>query len=106
MIRKLSILLLVFTGSVNLNFAQGTWSTVAAMPTGRQHLTSATYDGKIYVFGGEGISNNQMLTTLEMYDPGANSWSARAPMPGAIGFCNAATVGTKIYVIGGWNGRF
>ncbi|MCX6305671.1 MAG: hypothetical protein NT040_11980, partial [Bacteroidetes bacterium] len=88
------------------SYAQGTWSAKTPMPTARQHLCSAVYNGKIYVFGGEGISGNQMLQVNEMYDPPTESWTTMSPMPSGVGFCNAGTINGKIYVVGGWNGSY
>ena len=55
-------------------------------------------DGKIYVMGGIGAN---VLDTVEVYDPQADSWQRVASMPQCL--CNhaAAVIGGKIYVTGG-----
>jgi len=55
------------------------WKTkgLAPMPTVRDSLAAAVYQGKIYVIGGfAGIR----LTTVESYDPASNTWTELAPM--------------------------
>jgi hypothetical protein len=87
------------------SFSQGVWSTKLPMSVERQHLCSAVFDNKIYVFGGE-LNNGQFTTLNEMYDPQTNFWTTKAAMPSALGFCNAGTCNNKIYVIGGWDGGY
>jgi N-acetylneuraminic acid mutarotase len=82
----------------------GTWSTVAPLPTPRQHLAAVLGpDGLIYTLGGiaEGQGGGK-TGVLEVYNPATNSWSTRSPMP-TPRYGLAAVLGTdgKIYAIGG-----
>jgi N-acetylneuraminic acid mutarotase len=82
----------------------GTWSTVAPMPTPRQHLAAVVgTDGLIYTMGGIiEASGGGKTGVLEVYNPTTNSWSTRAPMP-TPRYGLAAVLGNdgKIYAIGG-----
>ena len=57
-------------------------------------------DGKIYVMGGIGAN---VLDTVEVYDPQADSWQRMARMPRGLLSHAAAAMGGKIYVTGGIN---
>jgi N-acetylneuraminic acid mutarotase len=83
-----------------------TWSSLAPMPTPRNHHSVAYVDGKIYAIGGRvgscfsgGWSSNIWMN--EVYDIATNSWATRAPMPTARSGTGIAAVGGKIHVLGG-----
>ena len=63
----------------------------------------AVVSGKIYVVGGESVDNN-MLNTVEVYDPATNAWTAAAPMGMARDSFGVAVLGGKIYAAGGYDG--
>ncbi len=89
-----------------LNLAGGTsWTRAANIPLARNHLGSATVNGRIYVIGGqfssnEGISNQ---SRVDIYDPATNSWSRAADLPVARGHIEPSvlTINGQIYVFGG-----
>lgn len=55
------------------NYANGTWTTVAAMNDTRLFYSSAVLrDGRVFVAGGEYGSGRD---TAEIYDPQANTWN-------------------------------
>jgi N-acetylneuraminic acid mutarotase len=60
------------------------WGALRApMPTARSAMAAGTYDGKIYVAGGE-VQTSSMLgafRAFEAYDPATDSWSVLPPMP-------------------------
>jgi len=60
--------------------ATNSWSTKSHMPTKRSGLTAATINGKIYAFGGVN-QFNQLLSTLEIYDPTTDTWTTASPPP-------------------------
>jgi hypothetical protein len=73
------------------NYANGTWSAIAAMPTGYQPLFFATQilpSGQMVVNGGEyngegaGKCEEGWYSLGAIYDPVANSWTAVAPPAG------------------------
>jgi N-acetylneuraminic acid mutarotase len=89
-----------------------TWSTVAPMPTARIGVTAATgRDGRIYAIGGLRFNINtnsqEILNTVEAYNPFSNTWSTVAPMPTPRSDPAAATgLDGRIYVFGGLDESF
>lgn len=79
------------------------WSTAANFPYYRNHVATASYNGKLYAFGGfEGIGI-ETVTVDEVfeYDPASDSWTQKSSMPTARGGGGAITYNGKIYLIGG-----
>src|SRR5262249_16720602 len=75
-----------------------TWTQLANMPTGKQNIQGAYWNGKIYVPGG--FAAGVHITENAIYDIATNTWSTGAPLPAAqtgtnVGFNN------KIYNFGG-----
>ena len=68
------------------NYATGTWSRLASMPTGYSPLYTATAvlpDGRVIVEGGEYLAGDFAFTTRgALYDPVANQWTAVQPPAG------------------------
>ena len=84
--------------------AEFIWTQKADMPTPRWTQTSAVVNGKIYIIGGlTSEPEEKALSTVEEYDPIANTWTRKADMPTARGnmMGSSAVVNGKIYVIGG-----
>jgi N-acetylneuraminic acid mutarotase len=82
------------------------WSTLAEMPTPRNHHSVEVVDGKIYAIGGRvgscfsaGWSSNIWMN--DAYDIATNTWTPRAPMPTARSGTGIAVVDGKIHVLGG-----
>jgi hypothetical protein len=80
-----------------------TWTTKAAIPTGRNQLTAVTVQNMIYAIGGFADTYPGIpLAKNEVYDPYTNTWATKAEMPTArISIC-ANNVNDQIYVIGGF----
>jgi len=76
------------------------WLTLAPLQIPRQEVAVAAAAGRIYVFGG--ISDGDVLDSVEEYDPVANRWRFVAPLPEPLHHAAAAAVGDSIYVIGGY----
>ena len=75
----------------------------ARMPTARSGGGFATYNGKIYVAGGE-VQTPQMLgafRALEAYDPAPNSWSIMPSMPLPRHGVATAFIGNKLHLVSG-----
>ena len=71
----------------------------------------AEVQGKLYAIGGSACDRAQFtvddlepLSSVERFDPGANTWEAVAPMCTARVNCSAAVLAGKLYVAGGENG--
>jgi N-acetylneuraminic acid mutarotase len=82
------------------------WSTLAPMPTPRNHHSMAAVDGKLYAIGGRvgscfsnGWSSNIWMN--EEYDIATNTWLTRAPMPTARSGTAIAVTNGRIHVLGG-----
>lgn len=78
----------------------GVWTTGAEMPTPRWDTHPCVVDGKIYLIGGAGHSN-QATNIVEVYDPETDTWESKSPMPTARQVATTSVVNGKIYVIGG-----
>jgi N-acetylneuraminic acid mutarotase len=65
----------------------------------RSGFASTSADGKIYIFGGEGIG--ETLGTVEKYDPLIATWTKEPSMPSERIGLEAVAVDNKIYAIGG-----
>ena len=66
--------------------ARDLWGVAKArMPTPRSGGGWATYNGRIYVSGGEGQNEryNAAFRALEAYEPATNRWEILPSMPGA-----------------------
>jgi N-acetylneuraminic acid mutarotase len=73
------------------------------MPTPRSGGGAATYNGKIYVGGGE-LQNRQMsaaFRALEAYDPASNTWEILPSMPTAVHGNAMGFIGSKLHVVSG-----
>jgi N-acetylneuraminic acid mutarotase len=80
------------------------WTTVASLPTPRDHLAAAPdfRGGRIYAIGGRAnVDFGRNLDANEEYNPATDTWTAKAPLPTArSGIAAASTLG-RIYVFGG-----
>ena len=75
------------------------WTEVAPMATARKSHAAATFNGRIYVFGGYDLMNTA-LGSVEIFDPTANTWSAGTPPRGVTLTSRVArTVGNRIYLM-------
>jgi Kelch motif len=83
--------------------APGRWTQLPAMPTARQEVAVAAYDGRVWVIGGFG-RNAEPVATVETYDPALALWETRAPLPVPVHHAAAAVVGDRLFVIGGYTG--
>jgi N-acetylneuraminic acid mutarotase len=84
---------------------QFAWSSAAPMPTARLLLATVTGpDGRIYALGGQPNTGSNNLSTLEAYDPAANTWTTLASMPTPRAAL-AAVMGPNglLYALGGGN---
>lgn len=85
-----------------------TWASKASMPTPRQHLSTSVVDGRVYAIGGaKGTStwgSRTIFSTVEVYDPVADTWTPKASLPTARAMLSASVISRKIYAIGGGRG--
>ena len=77
------------------------WTVRQPMLVKRSGFTaSASSDGNIYVFGGQG-PRHQDLDSVEKYDPIADRWTYEKPMPTQRFGSESVAFGDKIFVLGG-----
>lgn len=67
------------------------------LPSVRQEHAVVALGGEVYVIGG---FTPGVTSTVEAYDPAAQSWRSVAPLPFALHHVNAAAVSGKLYVAG------
>jgi hypothetical protein len=82
-----------------VDILSGAWEQGASMPSARSEMPAVALDGRIYVPGGFGGE-----TTLEAYDPAANTWQVLADMPARRHHLMAAGHNGRLYVFGGAQG--
>ena len=84
--------------------ATNLWGVVKQrMPTPRSGGGAATYNGKIYVSGGE-LQNRQMsaaFRALEAYDPLNDTWEILPSMPSARHGDAAGFIGNRLHLVSG-----
>jgi N-acetylneuraminic acid mutarotase len=78
------------------------WTARASLPAPRQVLVVGEHGGIIYAVGGGGWTVDSYSTTVETYDPVADSWTSKAPMPTARGELAGAFVNGIFYAVGGY----
>jgi hypothetical protein len=85
------------------SFSEGT-----PMPAGRERggAGTATYNGKIYIAGGQhdppdGVYNPRAKPWFDVYDPATKTWTQLPNMPRARDHFHAQVVDGKFYAIGG-----
>lgn len=76
-----------------------TWAVRAPMPEPRHHMMTASYNGRLYAFGG--VYQQGPLTTAWVYNPATNAWAAIADLPEPRQAGAAVTLDDAIYIVGG-----
>lgn len=74
----------------------------SSMPTPRMAITSASVDGKIYIFGGF-TKRGKSTSLVEEYDSATNKWTQKTSMPTRRGMAAAVALDKLVYVVGGRN---
>ena len=84
--------------------ATNLWGAIKnRMPTARSGGGGATYQGKIYVTGGE-LQNRQLsaaFRAVEAYDAASDTWEILPSMPKAVHGNAAGFIGNKLYLVSG-----
>ncbi len=89
-----------FPQTVDAQETQSAWTTLAPMNIPRGEFGLAAVGGRIYVIGGIN-GDNQLVSTVEEYNPNLNEWITKSAMPTARSDFAVAVYNDKIYVIGG-----
>jgi len=99
---------LVVTGGVGANgklvnttevFDGTTWRLGAEMPTPRKMLGAASDDKVVYAIGG--TDGTAELTTVEAYDPAADSWTSLSALPQPRSDLGVAIADARLVAVGG-----
>jgi uncharacterized membrane protein len=85
------------------DIASNTWSTtLAPMPTARDHVVAGVCGNDIFVVGGATGPFFTATSVVEAYQIGSNKWvTGIAPMPTPRWEMAAAQIGNTLYVVGG-----
>jgi len=84
------------------DIASNTWSTLAPMPTARDHVVAGVCGNDIFVVGGATNPFFTATSVVEAYQIGNNQWvTGIAPMPTPRWEMAAAQIGNTLYVVGG-----
>jgi N-acetylneuraminic acid mutarotase len=81
-----------------------TWSGLKAkMPTARSGGGWGTYNGRIYVAGGEVATPDMAgaFRALEVYEPATNAWTKMPPMPMPRHGVAGAILGNRLHLVSG-----
>lgn len=83
--------------------ATDSWRAMNRMPTPRSGQGWTTYNGRIYVAGGEGRDYHMeaVYRDVEAFDPATNDWERLPSMPTARHGVNVAAFNGRLYVVGG-----
>jgi N-acetylneuraminic acid mutarotase len=82
------------------------WTWMGQMNTPRWGHAAAVVEGKIWVFGGRGTYYGSELSSVELYDPDANTWTfAAQPLPYARAFLGAAEVNGTVFLTAGFDSQ-
>ena len=83
-------------------FDGNSWTLGAEMPTPRQMLGAASDDKVVYAVGGtDGTSD---LTTVEAYDPAADTWTTLPDLPQPRSDLGVAIADGRLVAVGGLSG--
>jgi actin-binding protein IPP len=88
----------VLTSVEQYSFRENTWQLVAPMHEARASTAVAAVNGRLYVFGGDVINEEQFyrarttIADVECYDPNANTWSKCQSLPESRSEAGAAVV--------------
>jgi N-acetylneuraminic acid mutarotase len=74
-------------------------TTLAPLPTAREHLGATAVDGRLIVIGGRWTQGN--LAAAEAYDPATDTWESLPDMPTPRGGFQVTAIDSKVYAGGG-----
>ncbi|AHK31534.1 serine/threonine protein kinase [Rhodococcus opacus PD630] len=77
------------------------WTTVAPVPTPREHLAGVSDGTYFYAIGGRDLASDQNTAAVERFDPVAGTWATLPPIPTPRGGLGAAFIDGRIVAVGG-----
>lgn len=87
--------------AINLSDPNASWVRKASLPRAADHLSHATINGKVYLFGGEhghhGLGVNDENGYIQhnntyQYDPATDTWTSKASLPQATSHIEGSTL--------------
>ena len=84
--------------------ATDSWSVLAPLPRGANHVGVATFRDRLYAFGGMIEQNRRPHGEVFVYTPGDNRWTAVRPLPRPCGAMACVTLGDRVHIVGGARG--
>ena len=81
------------------NPAENSWVFQAILPKMRHHASTAVWEDKLYLFGGDPYSGRG--PDAWVYDPQTDMWQAITPMPLRVVAGSAITLDDQIFLMGG-----
>jgi DNA-binding CsgD family transcriptional regulator len=82
---------------------KGVWEVRAPLPVGLSGYGLATFEGKLYLFGG--WDGYQVSASTFEYNPDLDGWRQLSSMPTARVFPGVGVSGGKLFVFGGFDGQ-
>ncbi len=96
---------------LDVNNQAAGWTTAAALPNARNHLSAVSFNGLIYAIGGQYNHDQESLIVdqddLDVYDPETDTWASLADLPSARSHFEPGTLvhNGKIIIVGGRQGN-
>jgi non-specific serine/threonine protein kinase len=83
------------------------WEARAPMTHAREHMAVVATGGRIYAVGGRahGRDSDELGSTVERYDPAADTWESLSPLPHPRSGLNGAAACGAVIVAGGETSR-
>ena len=91
----------LFASVLSITTLFGQWVT-DNMSTGRQTLTSASFQGKIYLISGTNVANSIAYNTVDVINPLTTTLDTTLVMPKGLGYAQAVAGDSALYVAGGF----
>lgn len=85
--------------ALEMDEPESLWVSGAALPEARGRFALVTYQGRLYVIGGE--TPEGVAGSVLVYDPREDAWSSAADKPTPAANLSAAVLGDRIYAVGG-----
>ena len=77
------------------------WSSIKSFPEGLNFTAAVSFQGLVYVIGGEDNSGNR-LRTVKQYDPSTNLWQEVSPLSNTRSSVCVVADESYLYAIGGY----
>jgi N-acetylneuraminic acid mutarotase len=81
--------------------AADSWTELASLPQGLNHVAAASSGGKVYVFGGFTQQNRSAVDSTYEYNPQSDTWIELPSMQAPRGAAAVVALDGRLHVIGG-----